>query len=201
MLDPSHSLRDMLKNRLTTGLTEKRRLILVLLPCLLTLPAHAAAPTGRAKDDVPVRPRAHWAIQFETKSEKAYLEQIDALQIELGLVHLREPKIQYASKVSKKPILRSNVRRNEKRFYLAAVTEKEKEWETNVFAKQGIDTTHSLTIRYFPKQLVKKMMMLEDSACKELGLMPGVDVSRTQFAIKKTKDSWELVLVTVDRLK
>lgn len=68
---------------------------------------------SEGKDSAPSASRnrfQHWKMRFTLQNENEYLEQMDALDIELGLLDRVQPVIQYAARISSQPRFRQGNR-------------------------------------------------------------------------------------------
>ena len=157
----------------------------------------------RSKRDRPspnTRPndrQSRWALSFSLESRKEYLEQIDSLGIELGLLDKKSTRIDYAKNVAEKTVIRDDVRKNEKRFYFSTQAPRVAKWNRSVFEKSGLKTDDKLCLRFFPAEVIKRMAELESEYCKKEKLDPDKDLRQTLFGLKKTTEGWEIVLKKV----
>ncbi|MEE2642630.1 MAG: hypothetical protein VX768_18520 [Planctomycetota bacterium] len=136
-------------------------------------------------------------MRFTLQNENEYLEQMDALDIELGLLDRVQPVIQYASRVSSQPRFRQRNRKDEKRFYFLTDSQPARQWNLNVFQNHGKATEGKIALRFFPPQLVARMTALERAAADEKGLDPESGIRRTVFGMRRNGDRWEVYLISL----
>lgn len=141
--------------------------------------------------------RKHWSIHFTLQSEREYLEQIDALGIELGLLDRVDPQVDYARNVSSEPVFRQDVRKSENRFFFYANTARVANWNRNVFRRQGIGAADKITLRFIPPSMLALMTQLELEACQKLDLDPENDLKSTLFGLERSGATWQVILIRV----
>ena len=119
-------------------------------------------PPGPLGDNPLAVPRwERWIIRYESSSLAAYARQLDFFKIELGAAGGKSA-IDYAYNLSKpRPDRRSGPGIAEKRLYLTWREGPLQEFDRQLLARAGIETTRRLVLQFYPAEVEKELATLE----------------------------------------
>lgn len=152
--------------------------------------SHAAGPGGEG--DPEVIPRwQRWDIDFTTSSVNAYARQLDFFGIELA-AFAGGPQVHYAKNLAAaKPQVRVVDGGGDERLCFFDPTGRTPEFDGQLLAKAGVDTTGRIVATFYPAALENKLALLEQEAADGRELK---DIRRTVFVVQSVGGGYEFVV-------
>jgi hypothetical protein len=136
---------------------------------------------------------AHWEIRFPSgNTSENYARQLDALDIELGVIGGSD-RIAYASGFTKdQPDRRDGRAEDEQRFYMTWRTGAQRNLDAALLSRAGIPTTDRIIAQFYPPSLERTLADLEQKFAEKRNL---TEVRRTVFALEAVDKSFEFRVV------
>ena len=136
---------------------------------------------------------AHWEIRFPSgNTVDTYARQLDALNIELGVIGGSD-RIVYASGFTKdKPDRREGRADDEQRFYMTWRSGALRDLDSALLSRAGIPTSERIVAQFYPPTLERMLADLERKFADKRDL---AEVRRTVFAIEPLDKSYEFRVV------
>lgn len=162
----------------------------------VVMPSHKvvfSGPLGIRRSSPGFVPRfARWEIKFSKASPQEYAQQLDFLQIELGMLSDDRQHVDYVSKLSDPaPVTRSAARENEKRVYLIRDEASVRKLDEPLLAKVGMEASDRVVMQFFSPEAENFLAVLEQAHGRKLERTVG-DIVKTVFEIKPQGESWKL---------
>ena len=140
-----------------------------------------------------------WQVHFVTTTLKAYGQQLDYFEIEIGSLHRSLPEIEYARNLGQpKPDRRAGDRAAEKkkgRLWLNwPKNSKLRAYDVQLLGMADITVDNKrLIIQFYPTKLQTELLQLEvDSLNRQVPKRTVEDVLHTHFDVRKTGNTYKL---------
>ena len=133
----------------------------------------------------------HWSIEIRAANYERYLQILDKLEIEIGIVMQDNEKIVRLSNLSGNnvPSIRNTTRKNEKRtFYFSHRNAKLRNWDKQLARNANLSFKNAIWVHFYPTELIQKMGIIE----AEVAALSGrtvKEVRQTNFTVSMTVDA------------
>jgi hypothetical protein len=136
-----------------------------------------------------------WEIRYNSNSEKAYAQQLDYFNIELGAVGGGEKLVDYAWNFTKGIKTRRGPGDKEKRLYMLWTSGALKKFDQNLLRQAGIRIAGRIVVQFYTPEVENQLAHIEkrrfDAANKTVR-----EVKKTVFGVRRNGSKFEYYVVS-----
>ena len=152
-------------------------------------------PLGEGDDIIPRGER--WEIRYNSNSVKAYAQQLDFFQIELGAVGGGEKQVDYAANLQKgRPDTRRGPGDQEKRLYMLWTSGALKRFDQQMLRSAGIKTAGRIVVQFYPKAVEDQLARIEMEYANGKGKTSVKQIKKTVFGVRRQNAGFEYFVVS-----
>lgn len=150
-------------------------------------------PLGEGENIIPRWER--WEIRFSSNNLNAYAQQLDFFKIELGAIGGKK-EVDYAMNLTQgRPNTKSGPSKNEKRLYMTWKSGALKQFDQQLLARAGVNTSNRMLVQFYPEQTENMLATIEMENAKKVGHPNLKEFLRTVFGVRAAGRNFEFYVI------